>query len=271
MKERIGIEKLLAWAYRDELPKAGAARALSGVGYRRAHRAVEEFALYLTLIDCDGENRFGLAPDLTAMEEPHPDAIRVYDAVRELEGVAFEAAAEWDPLSDLGLIGDAAPGLLAKALVRIAAGDAPLLVRRQAILGGAPHWEAEAPKVVITKGANGKKRWFRKIIVETENGPIESEVEGFDKASQRPMQGAYFKSHLEPDPTDAVLGRADYAVWRAALDLLAEALRGSLERWDVQPSERPALPWAEDGGREARILPALYSRKGGLTCGWNLT
>lgn len=269
MKQEIGIEKLLAWTYRDELPKAGAARALSGVGMQRAFRAVEEFGLYLTLIDADGENRFGLAPDLTAMEEPHPDAVRVYEAVQALEGIEFAAAAEWDPLAGLGDLGEDAPLLRIKALAQIAAGDAPLLLRRYAILGGAPDWQAEPPLRVFQKGANGRKRWFRRVTVETEAGPIESEVDGWDAKGQRPMAGAYPRSQLEPDPTPAILDRADYAVWRAALDLVATDLGDRLERWEIVASDRPALPWEDGAANEPRILPALRAHR--LTCGRNLT
>jgi len=255
MKQAIGIEKLLAWTYREELPKAGAARSLSGVGIGRAHRAVEKYGRYLSLIDCDGENRFGVVSDLMAMEEPHPDAVRVYEAVLALEGVEIDMPEGWNPLSDMAAIGDELPAILGKAMAGLIRTNCALLVRRHAIMGGAPAWEAEMPvRRVVTQ--QGVPLWFRRITVETSAGPVETEVNGFDRKGRRPMPGAYRKTYLDPDPTEAAIGRAEYEAWHAALAHLVGVLAGTLDAYELLPTERPARPWEEGTAEPARILPA---------------
>lgn len=267
MKKRIGIEALLAWTYRDELPKAGAARALTGVGIKRAYSAVEAYGEYLSLIDCAGENRFGVVADLMAMAEPAMDAVRVYFAVRDLDELTIALPEGWDPLSDLEGIEPERPALIARALnqltmidadgARVMKGAPSTLVRKHAILGGCPVWEADQPERRLERGVNGRTRWFRRIIVETSAGPMESEVDGWDPKAKRPAADAYPKTYLDPDPADAVLGRAEYEVWHSALGLLAEQLAGQLDGFDVEPSARPARPWEEAPTLAPRILPSL--------------
>lgn len=267
MKKRIGIEALLAWTYRDELPKAGAARALAGVGIRRAYSAIEAYGEYLSLIDCAGENRFGVVADLMAMAEPDIDAVRVYEAVQGLNDLTIVLPDDWNPLGDLVGIEPELPGLTARALrhisvldangVRVMKGGPSALIVKHAILGGCPAWEADQPERRFELGANSRPRWFRRILVETSAGPIESEVDGWDAKGKRPMAGAYRKTFLDPDPIEAVLGRAEYEVWHSALGWLGETLAGTLDGFDVVATERAARPWEEAPELAPRVLPNL--------------
>jgi hypothetical protein len=269
MKKPIEIEKLLAWTFREELPKAGAARALTGIGFGRAHRAVEKFGEYLTLIDCDGINRFGVVSDLMALEEPDGDAIAVFEAVTALDEIEVELPEGWNPLADMDGIDAELPGLLARALDRVTVVDAAgarrmkvgpgAIVTRHAIMGDAPCWQAEQPERKIVVGAKGAPAWFRMITVETSDGPKRQEVDGYDQKGKRPFPGAYRKTFLDPDPLPAALARAEYEVWHSALDYLAAVLAGELQRFDVLPTARPARPWEEAGLIEPRILPNLLA------------
>jgi hypothetical protein len=269
MKKPIEIEKLLAWTFREELPKAGAARALTGIGFGRAHRAVEKFGEYLTLIDCDGINRFGVVSDLMAMEEPDADAIAVFEAVTALDEIEVELPEGWNPLGDMDGIEAELPGLLARALDKVTVIDAAgarrmkvgpgAIVTRHAIMGDAPCWQADQPERKVVLGAKGTPAWFRSITVETSDGPMAQEVDGYDQKGKRPFPGAYRKTFLEPDPLPAALARAEYEVWHSALDYLAAVLDGELERFDVLPSARPSRPWEAAGAEPSRILPNLLA------------
>jgi hypothetical protein len=267
MKKPIEIEKLLTWTFREELPKAGAARALTGIGFGRAHRAVEKFGEYMTLIDCDGINRFGVVSDLMAMEEPHDDAIAVFEAVAALDEIDVELPEDWNPLGDMEGIDAELPGLLARALDKVTVLDATgarwmkigpgALVMKHAIMGDAPCWEADQPERKIVLGAKGAPAWFRTITVETSGGPIAQEVDGYDPKGKRPFAGAYRKTWLDPDPLPAALGRAEYEVWHSALAFLVDELDGRLETVDVMHCPRAERPW--EGPRQAapRVLPNL--------------
>lgn len=266
MKQTIDVEKLLAWAWREELPKAGAARSWQGGGIQRAFKAVEKFGQYLTLIDCEGENRFGVVSDLMAMEEPHADAIRVYEAVRGLDDFELVMPDAWDPLGDLDDIEPERPMLIRHALDRVAPMDARgvrrvscagALIVKHAILGGAPDWEAEQPERRFVAGPNGRPLWFRRITVETTAGPMESEVDGWNATAKRPMAGAYRKTILDPDPREAACGRAEYEIWHAALGMITEALAGALEQFEVVASSRVARPWEGPATLAPRLLPNL--------------
>ncbi|MCX5478466.1 hypothetical protein OSH08_05590 [Kaistia geumhonensis] len=268
MVKRIGIEALLRWTYRDELPKAGAARALSGVGIKRAYSAVEAYGEYLSLIDCAGENRFGVVADLMAMAEPSIDAVRVYEAVQALAGVEFELEADDGLLSDMPVIGDEMPGVLARAQNRVTIVDAqgarlikggPVgLIVKHALLGGCPVWEGEEPERRFRRAASGNgAAWFRTIVIETSGGPMECEVDGWDATGKRPMPGAYRKVEFDPDPAPVAEGRIEYKVWHAALGVLTDALTGALDGFDVVPTERPARPWEEAPEVAPQVLPNL--------------
>lgn len=267
MKKLIEIEKLLSWTFREELPKAGAARALTGFGFGRAHRAVEKFGEYLTLIDCDGINRFGVVSDLMAMEEPHADAIAVFEAVSALDEIEVELPADWNPLGDMEGIDAELPGLLARALDKVTVLDAAgarrmkvgpgALVMKHAIMGDAPCWEADQPERKLVLGAKGAPAWFRTITVETSGGPVAQEVDGYDPRGKRPFAGAYRKTWLDPDPLPAALGRALYEVWHSALAFLVEELDGRLETVDVLHSPRAERPWEGPRRPPPRVLPNL--------------
>lgn len=273
---KIDIEQLLRWTYRDELPKtprmklmlAAGPRDSRGTGAVKADQAGELWAVI--------ENDFGVVPDPFAAEGPHADARAVHEAVCALDAVTLDLPDDWSPLGDLGDLHGHAAALCARAIARLTRVDADgarrlrvaprRLVMRHAIMGDAPAWAMEAPEVETVRGANGRPRWFVERVVSYDGafGRVDEVVEadGYDRKAKCPMPGAYQKTVLTPDPLDGVIARAEYEVWRAAIDLVAEDLRGRLTRWDVTPSARPARPW------ETPVVKGRVLRAGEVGVGW---
>ncbi|MCL8385552.1 hypothetical protein [Xanthobacter aminoxidans] len=269
-RKTVDIEALLRWAYREELPKAAAGGSRLVVGFKTGWGGVERFGELLAVIDePDIRNRYGLVPDGTASTDPHPDAVRVHDAVMALRRCDLEVPEGWAPLSDMGDLGPEGAAAVVRGLAgmiiindkgaRVLRRSVTRIVIRQAILGGAPEWEGETPERHVAC-IHGKPQWFRREVVVTDGafGPAshEIEVDGFDHRRRMPYADAYTKMVLDPDPVPVVQGRAEYELWRGALDLLAEDLAGALDAHAVLPSDRSARPW-ETPDPERRILPSL--------------
>lgn len=255
----IGIEAFLAWAYREELPKAEAGAGGLGMaafgagGWDAVSRQGELMAETVS----DGRvNGYGVLP-MIGWEgaPPHADALALHRHVAELGKLELDLPDGWSPLQGLGLSPEEERDAIARALPRIATEQGERwrlrfkpaeLVRRYAILGGCPPWEAQVPKARYVE-LHGKPLWFRTIMVEGAFGRLyEREVDGFNPRSRRPYPGAYRKTVLDPDPAGAVVERAEYEVWHSALALLVEELNGSgeLVAHRISSLQRPARPWA---------------------------
>lgn len=259
----MAIEQALRWAYRDELPKAQAlGDRLSPAEWPRGWQQVERFGDYLAVLDEPVPlNRFGLVADDTADAAPHPDAVQIHEAVAALDACPFFVPADWYPLSDMGDLGDLGREAVARALDRVAPlgrggerwmrSKLAALVQKHAILGGEPDWEGDLVEVRIVS-ERGKPRWFRRERVQIAAGDehlgicaefITVEVDGFNQARQRPWPDAYRKVELFPDPLYLIIQRAEYLVWRMALDTIADAVNGQMASIHVTASTRPMTPW----------------------------
>ncbi|MCX2722599.1 hypothetical protein [Roseibium salinum] len=262
MKKRIDIEKLLKWAYCDELPKAGAGQG-GALLSRSAWSMVEGFGQLLTSVD---DNEYGVVPDFGPMDgDPHPDAIKVHAAVCELNALELDLPEGWNPMPEIArhekhckIVLDAARFGIANARRR------PVdLVRRHAILGGCPDTDGEVPELKPLCNANGQPIWFQMRIEHAldENGePVEHKWEtedGWNRNTKAPKAGAYQKFYFDPDPTEVIIARGEYQIWRSALSFVVEELRGKLEKWDVVSSDRPACPWENQEWRGPVVLPDL--------------
>lgn len=253
----IGIEAFLTWAYREELPKAeapgsGEGAIVMGNGWDSVAQQGELMAECVS----DGRpNSYGVIP-LSAWygSPPHPDAFAAHAAVCDLAKVELDVPNGWAPLAHLGLTPEEADDAVRRALLRVAVRQGDIwrlrckpaeLVRRFAILGGAPCWQTDVPKRRFVS-ANGKPLWFRMIQLTNHLGRQETrEVEGRNPRTKRPYPGAYRRTVLEPDPVFAAIDRAEYEVWHAALGLLVEVLNepGVLVAHQLSPSLAPARPW----------------------------
>lgn len=274
--KRIGIEALLAWAYRQELPKAGA----DGFGRHAGPGPsaggwdmVSEYGETLALIQMS--NHWGCVPDFSSEDGPHPDAVLVGQAVARLAEVSFEAAPGYDVLTDIVLADGSqlteveradchARGL---AIAQINGGRMPATVARLAILGQFPEWRIGEP--VVRKpvcGANGKEAWFRMVERSAGEGrpPLTVEADGFDRVRQRPHPGAYRKARLTPDPARLVSDRAEYQVFVLALAALAADLDGTMAEHRVDGPSRRLWPWddARHGQTSGRAFAVNFSHNG---------
>lgn len=272
----IGIEALLRWAYCEELPKAEAIGGAVGAAGPRTPgnhwgRAGEMRSL-LAIVDAT-YNRFGVVVDPLALEPPHPDAIIVGETVAEVAGLDLDLPEGWCPLGDFVAAGamtaEEAAAATVRGLARVlrvdadgrrAAGERLVrLVMRHAVQGGAPAWEEEPPERKLVS-SHGKPKWFRMTqvwvgAVDGEGNAIEGmgrwvdvEVDGFNPKRRMPWPDAYQKHVFDPDPADAVVARAEYELWRAALAFLAADLAGRLTAHVVTDSPRAVMPWVEGEG-----------------------
>lgn len=253
----IGIEAFLTWAYREELPKAEAPGSGEGaIAMGNGWDSVAQQGELMAECVSDGRpNSYGVIP-LSAWygSPPHPDAFAAHAAVCELAKVELDIPDGWAPLSCLGLTPEEADDAVRRALPRVATRQGDVwrlrckpaeLVRRFAILGDAPCWQVEAPKRRLVT-VSGKPAWFRMVEATTHIGRIElREVSGYNVRAKRPYPGAYRKTVLEPDPAFAVIERAEYEVWHAALGLLVEVLSepGLLVAHQLLPTLAPSRPW----------------------------
>ncbi|MCB8835952.1 hypothetical protein [Aurantimonas sp. VKM B-3413] len=275
--KRIGIEALLSWAYRQELPKAGsggeAGQALGG-----GWDAISDFGEIWTLID--SSNAWGCVPDYSAEAEPHPDAVIVGRTVKALGDAWFEmpeAADGFDMLADVRLSGGErltdgeradchARGF---ALARVGmAGRVPGLIIRHAMLQTRPGWSAAGTverRAVLNP--QGGPAWFRTVMRSAGAGrpDLPVELDGFNRASRRPHPGAYQKTRLVPDPAGLVAERLDYQAWALGLATLAGDLAGRLAGHAVDGPYVRLWPWEGEGAHAAAVVS--ISEKSGEASG----
>jgi hypothetical protein len=95
--------------------------------------------------------------------------------------------------------------------------------------------------------------WRTERLTDTLGGERDYENENPVKAIRRDLYppGSFCRIEFEPDPQLIVNDRADYCAWRLALDALAEALHGRLERITALPPAAALFPWTgeQDGDR----------------------
>lgn len=261
--KRIGIEKLVRWAWIEELSKVAPER----VG-RWAPSALGFANVWPTLVGGGASgsasvNRFGAVAAETEGEAPDPIALEVAAAVARLDDLVVEEPAEVDwfgAWGDLGALGAAAT---ARAWDRVARpsdtarpssdtvlqGLASSTVVRVAMTGTWPDWRGTAPSVVPEFWPNGEPKWLRhseRAVMWNDAGePIRFdvvEIDGFDRRSRRPHRDAYRAMRLVPEPTEALAARIRWALLHAWFCRLAADLDGIGGR-SVSAPERPATPW----------------------------
>ncbi|MBA5779483.1 hypothetical protein H2509_20325 [Stappia sp. F7233] len=269
MRKKIDIEGLLAWAYREELPKAAGNGGVAGIANGWA--GVSSYAELLTVVD---HNEYGCVPNLADGGEPDPDAVRVHEAVVALDSVAIDLPDGWSPMEELGQHGELGEMAVAVALdtltvvdgagVRRLRNGPARLVRKHAILGGVPEWQwdGEEPAARIVTGPEGGPLWFRERVSRTRDafGKVMEyryeTADGWDKYRNRPKRGAYQKAELHPDPLPLILARAEYELWHASLECLVEDLRPVLERFELAEFRRSPRPWQTPDKAAPRVLVA---------------
>ncbi len=266
------VEDVIAWAWREELPKTGP--HLNGpMPYGSSWAKTDRFAEYLTLVDS-----YGIVPDFSAGEWPHHDAVLIGGAVMALDELVLELPEDWRPAPEL----DAFGGLGAKAVsdawrrmtiereggvMSLRLKPSELIIRR-AIMG----YDTEAMKIDDVEKrhesyGSGKDKWFVRryqTVLEginpdgTERTAIVSvEADGWSSRTRRPLPNAYRKPFLDPDPVAAIIARAEHEIWLSALSLVVADVSAQLDDVVIMPSSIPAAPWLVEDN--ARSLPDLIT------------
>ncbi len=244
----VTIEKLLHWAFVEQMPTPDQGAMMSVCGFG-------PWSALGTRVDSSpsGNGMWWVTGEVD------PDAVTVVNAVAALDSLMVREDDSHDIMAgwpDFGALGEEQ---VAKAwsLLTIPADEgrlalkAPLsaLVRRVAVLETWPVWECGEPRVDVAK-VEGKPAWFRKISQPVEwsaDGKamrwVEVEVDGRNKISRRPYDGAYRKFILTPDVSGALARRIEYGLTHAALTRLAEDLDGLGGR-KILPPMCSSMPWA---------------------------
>lgn len=281
MRVVMTIERAIAWAVREELPKvqvlAGLAHAPNGCVTGSGLKGVLALG---TRIDHVPVNAYGVVALAGEHGRCDDDALRIGQALlaldamaRDMAGQMVDGLASWDAFEDLaGLDADpiAAP-LLAQArddarararmVARLMAAPSEMMIRA-AVLGPPRGWALDEVRADVVRASNGRPAWFRRErrpVAWNEDGEATAfddvEVNGFNARAQRPHVDAYQRHVLTPDPLAVATARAEWQLWRAALDVLHEDLSGRLERITLMPSAQPWRPWLEGEAARPHILP----------------
>jgi hypothetical protein len=182
--------------------------------------------------------------------DPHPDALVLAETIAGVAAAGLDrfAAGELEAAiaGDIGVPIDAA-GAIAAARANI--GNLILVHGR---LGRRPDG-AEAFAVKPRLAANGKPGIWRieRLMDLRLNEPRDFELPVKPIRKDIYPPGSYCGLEFDPDPQLAANDRAEYLVWRLALEALAEALSGRLETITALPPAAALFPWKgeKDGDR----------------------
>jgi len=282
--KRMTIDEAVVWAVRDELPKVGAdavgqwVRASAPNGVASPALAAHTAGALGASVDAR-TNRYGVVPDFGALGRlsPHPAALALGEAMRALDAVEPAGFEEWDAFEDLAaLAGDDVTAPLLEQAARAARARAGAMARmtrslsslvvKCAVLGAPTGWACGVVTSRLVCSDNGMPLWFRMVkrpAQWNDDGEVtawtEVEVDGYNDKGKRPYPEAYRKHVLTPDPMGVVTARAEWQLWRAALDVLAEDMAlqaGELAGLGVEimPCPLPLRPWVEGLAAGPRVL-----------------
>ncbi|SFM00286.1 hypothetical protein SAMN03159423_4842 [Bradyrhizobium sp. NFR13] len=262
-KIEMDIEKLLHWAFRDELSKR-AVSAAEGIWDRiqenQHHGGIDR-------------SHHGAGQRYAQIGLPHPDAERIERAVTGLQMLVVE----WDKCIDIiagdlgGLItiNDVAPSTAPKRVPKVGWGAAGNRALKGMFGPGAERLHQDRPRDVIMvagirtdvlvamhaiKGT--RPDWFEEQPqpkrVQAERG-VNAKIIGECRGKDLYTVGSYCPLRYDPSPMTVVHSRADYAAWHRGLLVLSETLE--LEKFVALPPKAPATPWFEDEVEErSRVL-----------------
>ncbi len=219
-KRRLDVEKLLQWVYRDELPK----QTTGGLtGWER---------LILLGTNVDVSHHDTALP--IALGPPHPDALLIDHAVRQLPNVKLNWAQTAKALMGHLLPYTPKPD---PRIQHMATSPAALVVSH-AIMGTRPHWDLGPVRLRRILGKNGK--------------PV---IDGIT-AGRRYGRGASCPLQLEPEGCEIISARFEYAAWHTALVTLANESWNLSEHVAVLP-HAAAEPWITGPEPTSRILKSI--------------
>lgn len=238
--KKITVQKLLNWAFVHELPKGGGPDGIYSP--RSAWGLMEHVGSLGVHIDLDrGRQDF---PTCFEQGSPHPDAILVGQAVKDLAKQKFDLTdISFDMLPLSGWTEEV------KALARPVFQEAferyqerPNSARQQslialiiscAVMERKPEYALLSPEIQMSK-RKGQVCWFTKRKqIDSFGREIEVEVGGLNLKSGRPYKNAYTKQILVPSPANSFLNWFDFHLWEKSLNFLQCQLDGKLHDFQV--------------------------------------
>jgi len=238
-KIQVDVEKLLQWAYREELPK-GYGQGEGGWNDPSSISPMFRVADLGTRVDAWSQDP-GFPEALGGI--PHPDALIVECVVNRLGEVGLD----WKQSRER-LMGHLAPYVSidhpAMAYLSL---NVSALVTIHARMGTRPQWDMGPVKIKRSNGKNGKP------IVQyiDDDGYL---VDGMT-AGRRYGPEARCPVQLDPPGPDIAFARAEYFAWRSGL----ARVKATLDTWKLNQHiavgpAAAAEPWAHDDERRSRIL-----------------
>lgn len=237
-KLKIDIERMLIWAYREELPK----KELSTSGWDGVAGFLDRGGVE---IDRDPWEDH-LRSQRYAIGLPHDDALQLDHMVRSLSDVTVQ----W-PGSRGILVGalrcyeTPADTVLMRAMKAQSIG----LVMQHARMGTRPIWNLEHRLSRVTL-KNGKHL--------TQHVDRHSKVVDCNSGQRDYIRGGQCPLRLDPSVAEIASARFEYFVWHSALvELVRKAnASGIFDDHQAMPPAAAQAPWIT-GERKGRILPAL--------------
>jgi hypothetical protein len=256
IKKQVEIEKLLQWAYLDELPKrqiSSAEGIWDGIAEWGQRGGIDV-----------GQ---GAAQRYPHFGLPHPDAEAIEVAVGALGLVGIENGFDVivGELASLVSINDlkprrairveghttkagyydedtAPPAFAPRDVILVRSINAAALVTMHAVMRTRPDWTSAEPRPHAIPAAHGRGV---KIV-------------GRCRAKNLYTEGSYCPLRWLPSPIDVVLGRADYHVWHQSLVRLSQTL--VLAAHEALPPAASAAPWRE-AEKPARVHAYAVARQ----------
>lgn len=237
--KKLAIEKLLVWTLCDEMPKGRPVSASPWdllISYSRLGARVQTSA--------GAGDGLGFVPGT-----PHPDAAIVGRALAELPGEV--RLPEEDCAVLLGVYAALDP-----QLVKLQAGrqryNLQAALVRGAILSP-PVWNIGSPcPKPWRREANGQAR----VFAERDGELIEARAHPRLGGWHHVMAPRCPLAWDDPSLAELLAARAEYAVWWRGLELLYEAVKGTLAEHEALPPEAPARPWLTGAVKPMRVLKA---------------
>jgi hypothetical protein len=205
----IDIERLLQWAYRDELPKqtVGGLTSWEQRGYLGT--------------EIDRGDSYHEVPLPVVLGPPHPDALTIDYVVRELEDVAIQ----W-PSAGMLLLGHLYDWVRDedRGICRYMKAQACELVQAHARMGTRPEWRMDF-RLRAIKGTNNKPMIY-----------------GLTKGG-RYGPGAHCSVKLDPSAAEILAARFEYFIWYSSLVKLAEIMYPLRDWRPTPPADAVQTPW----------------------------
>lgn len=256
-KLKIDIERLLSWAYREELPK----KELAVTGDTTSWDSVDRFLGYGGVeVDRDPWELHLQSQRYAGVGKPHEDALALSHIVSSLDDVTIQ----W-PAAARILLDDMAPYMTGQAefLIRKLCSQPAGLVRAHARMGTRPVWD-----VFWQFGPVILKNNHKLVQYVNRHGKVVDCTSGqrdYLRGGRSPLR-LYLGRPGDRDrlmdkvaTAEIVSARFEYFVWHSALREIVRLTKGSWALKDHEPTGPTAAqaPWLTGAERKSRVLPAL--------------